>query len=141
MNFATLRAFCLSFPGATEQIQWEDHLLFKVGGKMFLITSPDDPACPLSLKSTHGEFEEWVEREGVVPAPYMARNKWIRIERIDAISSAEIKQLVARSYELVKAGLPKRAQVELGAMPRPALKRAPARARKRVSPGTRPTRS
>ena len=39
MNKDELRSFCLSFPGATEQVQWEYDLLFKVGGKMFLVTN------------------------------------------------------------------------------------------------------
>src|ERR1700757_973250 len=43
MNIDQLRKICLSFPGVTEQIQWGDDLLFKVGGKMFAIT-PLEPA-------------------------------------------------------------------------------------------------
>jgi predicted DNA-binding protein (MmcQ/YjbR family) len=133
MKFATLRAYCLSFPGATEEIQWESHLLFKVGGKMFVITSPDEPECPLSLKSTHGEFEEWIEREGVVPAPYMARNKWLRLKSSDAVSAAELKQLIARSYELVVAGLPKKVQAQLAKPQASASSAAKARARSKAS--------
>ncbi len=37
MNLAWLRTHCLSLPHATEQIQWGDHLLFKIGGKMYAI--------------------------------------------------------------------------------------------------------
>src|SRR6266513_1609391 len=43
MNVDWLREVCLSFPGATEQIQWGSDLLFKVGGKMFAAT-PLEPA-------------------------------------------------------------------------------------------------
>ena len=43
MNVDWLRELCLSFPGATEQIQWGYDLLFKVGGKMFAVT-PLEPA-------------------------------------------------------------------------------------------------
>ena len=38
MNVDWLRELCLSFPHATEQIQWGSDLLFKVGGKMFAAT-------------------------------------------------------------------------------------------------------
>ena len=43
MNVDWLRELCLSFPGATEQIQWGYDLVFKVGGKMFAVT-PLEPA-------------------------------------------------------------------------------------------------
>ena len=35
MNVDLLRRFCLSFPGAKENLRWEDELCFKVGGKIF----------------------------------------------------------------------------------------------------------
>ena len=38
MTLETLRTLCLSFPGATEQIQWGSDLVFKVGGKMFCVS-------------------------------------------------------------------------------------------------------
>jgi predicted DNA-binding protein (MmcQ/YjbR family) len=118
MTLEQIRAFCLSLPEATEQIQWVEHLLFKVGGKMFVILSPDDPALPMSLKSAAGEFEEWIEREGIIPAPYLARNKWIKLERSDAVTPAELRALITRSYELVVAGLPKKRQASSAAKAR-----------------------
>ena len=35
MNIEQLRKFCLSFPGATEDIKWGNDLCFCVGKKMF----------------------------------------------------------------------------------------------------------
>ena len=35
MDLEAIRKFCLSLPHATEGIQWEDDLLFRIGGKMF----------------------------------------------------------------------------------------------------------
>jgi predicted DNA-binding protein (MmcQ/YjbR family) len=43
------RSTGLSFRGATEQIQWDDDLVFKVAGKMFLVTSLE-PGGGLSFK-------------------------------------------------------------------------------------------
>ena len=80
-----IRRCCLSFPHATEEVQWENHLLFKIGGKMFAI-APLEPARlfvsrssarPKSLASC-GIYP------GVIPAPYLARAKWIALEREDA---------------------------------------------------------
>lgn len=106
-----LREYCLSFPGAYEEVQWEDHLLFKVGGKMFVIASMNNEAeNMLSLKSDPEVFEELIEREGIIPAPYMARNKWISVQKNCRIRQAELKELIRISYELVIAKLPKKTQ-------------------------------
>lgn len=107
MNIDQLRKLCLSFPGATEQIQWGDDLLFKVGGKMFAVTPLEPAKIWISLKASPENFAELTERPGVLPAPYLARVKWIALESQDALPDAEIAQLLRESYELVLAKLPK----------------------------------
>jgi len=116
MKIDQLRKLCLSFPGAAEQVQWEDHLLFKVGGKMFAITSLEPAAVWLSLKASPENFVEFTERPGVIPAPYLARAKWIALETPEALPLHELTQLVQESYELVVAKLPKklRERIALG---------------------------
>ena len=113
MSVEFVRKFALSLPHATEQIQWEDHLLFKIGGKMFAITSlgPDGPR--MSLKTTPEKFYELTEIPGVIPAPYMARNHWIALERWDALRRSDIEELIRESYDLVFAKLPKKTQAQL----------------------------
>ena len=39
MTIERARAICLKFAGATEQIQWGNDLVFKVGGKMFAVAA------------------------------------------------------------------------------------------------------
>lgn len=108
MNIDQLRKLCLSFPGATEQVQWEDHLLFKVGGKMFAITSLEPAPVWLSLKASPENFAEFTERPSVIPAPYLARAKWIALETPDALALPELTRLLRESYELVLAKLPQK---------------------------------
>jgi predicted DNA-binding protein (MmcQ/YjbR family) len=108
MNIDQLRELCLSFPGATEQIQWGDDLLFKVGGKMFAVTPLVPAKIWISLKANPENFAELTERPGVLPAPYLARAKWISLESSDALPDAEISQLLRESYELVVAKLPRK---------------------------------
>jgi predicted DNA-binding protein (MmcQ/YjbR family) len=110
MNIDQLRKLCLSFPGSTEQMQWGDNLLFKVGGRMFAITSLEPAKVWISLKASPENFAELTERPGVIPAPYLARAKWISLESADALPDAEISQLVRKSYELVLAKLPRKAR-------------------------------
>jgi predicted DNA-binding protein (MmcQ/YjbR family) len=107
MNIDQLRKICLALPGATEQIQWEDDLLFKVGGKMFAITPLEPARFWLSLKADPEEFADLTERPGIIPAPYLARAKWIAIESPDTLSLAEVLALIRKSYKLVSAKLPR----------------------------------
>ena len=108
MNIDQLRKLCLSFPGTTEQIQWGDDLLFKVGGKMFAVTRLEPAKVWLSLKADPEHFAELTERPGIIPAPYLARAKWIALESPDAVPDAELSQLLRESYELVRAKLPRK---------------------------------
>lgn len=113
MNIDQLREICLSFPGATEQIQWGDDLVFKAGGKMFAV-SPLVPGYNwLSLKASSEIFQELTERPGIIPAPYLARAKWIAIETPNVLSAAEVATLLRASYDLVVEKLPRRARENL----------------------------
>ena len=108
MNIDQLRKLCLSLPGTTEQIQWGDDLLFKVGGKMFAVTRLEPAKVWLSLKANPENFAELTERPGIIPAPYLARAKWIALESQDSLPAAEIAGLLRESYELVLAKLPRK---------------------------------
>lgn len=107
MTLDALRSYCLSFPGATEDIKWGADLTFCVGAKMFAITSVGT-AYPesLGLKVTPDAFAEYTERAGIIPSPYLARYKWISIKEFDSVSEKEIKELIRMSYELVFEKLP-----------------------------------
>lgn len=114
MHAEWVRQFCLALPQTTEEMQWGDHLLFKVGGKMYVITSLEPGKGNfLSLKADPEEFAELTERPGVVPAPYLARAKWVALEEEDSLPRAEICRLLRRSYELVAAKLPKKLRTQL----------------------------
>jgi predicted DNA-binding protein (MmcQ/YjbR family) len=108
MTLEKLRKHCLSLPGATEQIQWGADLVFKVGGKMFCVACTEVAPVVMSMKCDEEAFAELVEREGVIPAPYLARARWVALERFDALSDREIVNLVSRSHQLVVEKLPKK---------------------------------
>jgi predicted DNA-binding protein (MmcQ/YjbR family) len=113
MDLDSIRTYCLSLPHATEDIQWGNDLLFRISGKIFAGMSLDPPHS-LSFKCTPEKFDELIELEGIIPAPYMARNKWVMLERPDALSDREIKSLIENSYQMIFAKLTKKAQAELG---------------------------
>jgi predicted DNA-binding protein (MmcQ/YjbR family) len=49
-----------------------------------------------------------IEREGCAPAPYVGRYNWIGVETLDTLPPRELEELIARSYEMVVAKLPKK---------------------------------
>jgi predicted DNA-binding protein (MmcQ/YjbR family) len=108
MDIESLRAYCLSLPAATEGIQWDNDLLFRIGGKIFAVASLEITPTRLSFKCTPEIFDQLVEVEGIIPAPYMARNKWVMLERLDALDEADVKRLVKHSYDMIFAKLPKK---------------------------------
>jgi predicted DNA-binding protein (MmcQ/YjbR family) len=115
MDTESVRAHCLSFPHATENVQWGNDLVFKIAGKMFAVTVLDAPSkYVLSFKCTEEQFNELVEQDGIDPAPYMARNKWAALERFDVLSERELKDLLRTSYQLVFEKLPKKVRAQLG---------------------------
>ena len=114
MDIGAIRKYCLSLPHATEGMQWGDNLLFRIGEKIFTIVALDRTPPQLSFKCTPEEFAELVERDGIIPAPYMARNHWVLIETPDALPRPELKRLIKDSYEMVAAKLPKKVRVKLG---------------------------
>ena len=109
MDLERVRAICRKLPGTTQDLQWGDDLLFRIGGKIYAISCLN-PAVPvrLSFKCTPEEFAELTERDGIVPAAYVARYHWVSLERWDALRDQEIERLIRNSYQLVRAKLPKK---------------------------------
>ncbi|HXZ28895.1 MAG TPA: MmcQ/YjbR family DNA-binding protein [Terriglobales bacterium] len=132
MDIEAIREHCMSLPHVTEKAQWVRDLVFKVGGKMFCVMNlePQRDEVVLSFKASDEEFIELQEIEGVVPAPYMARAKWVALQHRDVLPAPELKRLLGSARDLVFATLPKKVQQELsGAPPRPSRKR-PAKGRR-----------
>ena len=108
MDVDWLRKLCLSFPGATEQIQWGYDLLFKVGGKMFAVTPLEPAPVCLSFKASPEHFAELTERPNIIPAPYLARAQWVALQTRDALPENELARLLRDSYDMVFAKLPRK---------------------------------
>jgi len=61
----------------------------------------------LSFKAAPEDFAELTERPGIVPAPYLARAKWVALEKYSALRKSEYERVLEASYDLVVAKLPK----------------------------------
>jgi predicted DNA-binding protein (MmcQ/YjbR family) len=130
MDIESLRIFCLGFPHTSEKVQWGETLCFKVDGKLFAVAPLEVAPLRLSFKCSHENFAELCEREGVRPAPYMARAQWVAIEQLNTLPDAELRALLTESYRLVWERLPKkrRAELEQSGASRPARATAKSRA-------------
>jgi predicted DNA-binding protein (MmcQ/YjbR family) len=122
----SIRKLCLGFPHATEQVQWGYDLVFKIGGKMFAITPLEPAPVFLTFKAADESFAELTERPGIIPAPYLARAKWVALEKSDTLPPQELASLLRISYDLVLAKLPMKIQQSFAAAKK---KRAPNRGR------------
>ncbi|MBY0242779.1 MAG: MmcQ/YjbR family DNA-binding protein [Burkholderiaceae bacterium] len=114
MNIEQAKTLCRSLPGATEDIKWGTNRVFSVGTKMFAVTGDDAASRGISFKVDDERFLELTDRRGIVPAPYLARARWVLIDDMQAVSDAEATALLKRSYELVFGKLTKKLQREIG---------------------------
>ena len=103
MNVDSVRGYCLSFPHARENLQWGETLCFKVAGKIFAMLSLASVPQSLCFKCTPETFVQLCELEGIRPAPYVGRYKWVLLERLDALGDDELEGLIRQSYEMVAA--------------------------------------
>jgi predicted DNA-binding protein (MmcQ/YjbR family) len=107
MTIESLRTICRALPEVTEDVKWGGDLCFCVCEKMFVVVNLEPPH-QVSFKCTPESFGELVERQGIIPAPYMARNMWIQEQELGGtLDRSELAALVKTSYELVVAKLPK----------------------------------
>jgi predicted DNA-binding protein (MmcQ/YjbR family) len=114
MDAESVRKFCLSLPQVTEDVQWGSDLLFRIGNKMFAVVALDAATDHrMSFKCTPEVFAELTEREGIVPAPYVARYHWVALERFDALPERELKELLETAYQLIREKLPRKAKAQL----------------------------
>lgn len=114
MDEHALRDWAGAWPGVGTEIKWQDDLVFSVDAKMFCVLCVRGPhAGAVSFKVDDHRFLELTGQPGIVPAPYLARARWVQLPQPGALADDEIRGFIRRSYELVRARLPKRRQHEL----------------------------
>ena len=114
MNIEELRDYCLQKPAVTEGLPFgEDTLVFKVGGKMFLLTGIQagnnfnvkcDPELAIELREQYTE---------VLPGYHMNKKMWNTVYMDGSLTTKQLHQMIDHSYGLVFKGLPKKLQEEI----------------------------
>lgn len=118
MNIQQLYDFCLSKKGVTEHFPFdEETLVFKVGEKMFCLTSLNEweKGTPsLNLKCDPDRAQELrAEYESIIPGWHMSKIHWNTVAFNGDVSDKMMLELINDSYELVFKSLTKKIQVEI----------------------------
>lgn len=99
---------CATKAGAELTHPWEDHDVWKVGGKIFAILG-DESA---SLKAAKERQSVLIQDPAIDPAPYLHKAGWIKVQINDQTVDMAL-DLMDQSYDLVFAGLPKKVRALL----------------------------
>jgi len=109
-------AFCKSLPATTHVIQWGNASVWKVGGKIFAICSRwgDGDHQRIGFKCSDMSYSLLTQQDGMIPAPYLARAKWVQMEKEGALSEEDLKAYITAAHKIIAAKLTKKARKELG---------------------------
>ncbi|CAM2068406.1 MmcQ/YjbR family DNA-binding protein [Sulfidibacter corallicola] len=126
MTLEEIREFCAGLPGSTEDIKWECNLVFSAVDKMYAVVDvkkgstldhviPADPDSPpaISFKTLPEMFPSLCEREGIAPAPYLARNSWVLAKPNDALPAPQLRDFIRLSHKFAFQKLTKKKQREI----------------------------
>ena len=115
MKVPAILKFCATLPHATGDVKWDVDQVYSIGGRMFCVACVDSKKqSSVAFKVDDDLFLSYSDRDGFIPAPYMARAKWVKIVDLKKVSDAELTALIRRSYELVGMKLTKKLRTELG---------------------------
>ncbi|MFI5966630.1 MmcQ/YjbR family DNA-binding protein [Streptomyces asoensis] len=111
-----LRALCLSFNAAVEEFPFRPEIsVFKVGGKLFALTTLDARPLTVNLKCDPDDAVRLRgEHEGlIVPGYHMNKRHWNTVTVDAGLPERLVRELVEDSYDLVVAGLPRAERLRL----------------------------
>lgn len=114
MQLEEIREYCLNKKGANEGFPFDqDTLVFKVGGKMFLLISLEKKPVFFNVKADPEYSEELRERyEQIKPAYHMNKKHWNSIW-VDGMKKQFLEEMIDHSYDLVFKSLSKKLQNEI----------------------------
>ena len=119
MDIQQLYEFCLNKKGVTEHFPFdEDTLVFKVGGKMFCLTSLSEweKGTPsLNLKcDPERALELRAEYEAIEPGYHMSKVHWNTVTLNGDVGDKMVCAMIVDSYDLVFKSLTKKVREEMG---------------------------
>ncbi len=114
MNIEVLRDYCLAKPHVEEGLPFgEDTLVFRVGGKIFLLISIStgnrfnvkcDPELAVELRDQHNEVQ---------PGFHMNKRHWNTVYMDGSLTEKQLREMIDHSYDIIFKSLPKKVREEL----------------------------
>jgi len=124
MRLSDFNRVCENLTGSTKVIQWGGAHVWKVGGKIYAIASiwgpnAKDKTLPeegsrISFKCSDFSYQMLIEQQGIIPAPYLARAKWVQLQEQDAMNDEDVKLYITQAHEIISAKLTRKLREELG---------------------------
>ena len=111
-----LRETCAALPHSRETFPFDmTTLVFKVGGKMYALTSIDaqQPSVSLKVKPEYGE-ELRLEYPAITPGYHLNKRHWVTVNMDGSVPDELVHELVRGSHALVVKGLTRAQREELG---------------------------
>ncbi|WP_159799633.1 MmcQ/YjbR family DNA-binding protein [Flavobacterium sp. MK4S-17] len=118
MDIKDFYDYCLAKKGVTEHFPFdEDTLVFKVGGKMFALSSlsgweNNEPSVNLKCDPERA-LELRAEYEGVKPGYHMSKVHWNTVSVNKDVPARLLRELIDLSYDLIFKSLTKKLQAEI----------------------------
>lgn len=105
MDIEAIRSYCLSMDEVTEGFPFgEETLVFKAGGKIFLLLALDEQPARMNVKCDPDRAIELRETyTSVLPGYHMNKKHWNTIVLDGELDAAAVKSEIAHSYQLVTA--------------------------------------
>jgi predicted DNA-binding protein (MmcQ/YjbR family) len=103
MNIETLRDYCLSLPDVEETLPFgPDTLVYKIAGKVFLLTGLNSEAFRFNVKCDPDLAIELRDRfDCVLPGWHMNKKHWNTIVVNGSVSDKQLREWIDHSYWLV----------------------------------------
>ncbi len=112
MDIESIRKYCLELTHTQEDLKWGSNLCFTIATKIYCVIDTD-ALYKVAFKCSEEDYAILIEKDSIIPAPYFAKNKWVSILKSNALTAEEWKSYINKSYELVKAKLSKKVQLQL----------------------------
>ena len=110
-----LVAYCMSRPGAEQDMPWEGDLVAKIGGKIFAFLGGDGVGLKCGRDADEAGELRLRYPDTVTVSAYIGRYGWNSVALDGTIGDDELRELVDASYDAVVAKLPKRLRPAVGA--------------------------
>ncbi|WP_321394708.1 MmcQ/YjbR family DNA-binding protein [Emcibacter sp.] len=108
--------FCGTLKATDNVVQWGNSSVWKVGGRIFAVCSiwGDGEEQKISFKCSDLAYEVLCEKDGIVPAPYLAKAKWVQLATPEAMNDEDIRLHITDAYDIIRGKLTKAQRNELG---------------------------